>query len=332
MSYTRRFKKTIQVSYSGSVSYPKSEFGGTKHYSGTVSETIYFDVTVDTDPFDGSVKDMKNQVDLLTGSIVATEAAQVASVRDNSRRVGSTIVQGFFKTVQSDISQQVAALKIKTESLLGQLFELQKRLNDKQRQMGVDYGRITSRYSKTFEELNKELENRIYSLDEPVFRFADTTSKVSDGMNSHVGVPLVHAGENARLHSKITAAHAKQEAVNTIERAREFLKTQYRVDNLLRRCLHKGGNQGKISAPYCVMETVETGGHRSSRVFLPPMLEKVQQEALARPVLEAESSPAHILSDQRVKDYFNAELAAYLAATPTDHAKRVAQVTSQLFK
>ena len=80
MSYTRRFSKNITVHYSGSVSYGPSQSGGSKSYSGTVTETVYFDVHVDTDPFDEEVHKMKDHVDLLTGSVVATEAAHVASI------------------------------------------------------------------------------------------------------------------------------------------------------------------------------------------------------------------------------------------------------------
>ena len=131
MSYTRHFSKTITVHYSGSVSYPASQSGGTKSYSGSTKETIHFNVTVDTDPFDESVEHMKDGVDLLTGSVAATEAAQVSSIRENSARIGQTIISGFFKTVKSDISQQITELRTRTDALLVQLNELAKRCNVK---------------------------------------------------------------------------------------------------------------------------------------------------------------------------------------------------------
>ena len=99
MSYTRRFSRNITVHYSGNVSYPPSQHGGTKYYSGSTTETVYFDVTVDTDPFDKEVHEMKGHVDLLTGSVVATEAAHVNSIDEKSRQIGDTIIRGFFKTV-----------------------------------------------------------------------------------------------------------------------------------------------------------------------------------------------------------------------------------------
>ena len=203
MSYTRHFSKTITVHYSGSVSYPASQSGGTKSYSGSTKETIHFNVTVDTDPFDESGEHQKDGVDLLTGSVAATEAAQVSSIRENSARIGQTIISGFFKTVKSDISQQITELRTRTDALLVQLNELAKRCNDKRRQMGVDYQRISSRYSKIFDDLNKELDNRIHSIDEPVFRLTRQTDDIGSGAEKLVAAAAVSAGENARVHAGI---------------------------------------------------------------------------------------------------------------------------------
>ena len=55
MSYSRNYSTTIAVHYSGSVSYPASEHGGSVSYSGTAYETVNVEVRVDTDPFDASV-------------------------------------------------------------------------------------------------------------------------------------------------------------------------------------------------------------------------------------------------------------------------------------
>lgn len=102
MSYTRSFTKTIAVHYSGSVSYPASQSGGTTSYSGTAYETVTVNVNVDTDPFDASVAQCNTGVGMLTGSVVATEAAQVASIGEAAQKVGSTIVKGFQNRTERD--------------------------------------------------------------------------------------------------------------------------------------------------------------------------------------------------------------------------------------
>ena len=88
MSYTRQVRKTIAVHYSGTVSYGPSQNGGTASYSGTAYEDVVVNVEVDTTPFDASTHRCGGQVDLLTGSVAATEAAQVASIKENSRKAG----------------------------------------------------------------------------------------------------------------------------------------------------------------------------------------------------------------------------------------------------
>lgn len=330
MSYSRTFKKTISVHYSGSISYPPSEHGGTKSYSGYVDETILFDVEVDTRPFDKSVDNMKNQVNLLTGSVVATEAAQVASIRESSRKVGKTIVDGFFNTVRFDITSQIASLKIKVDSLLLQLNELAKRCKDKERVMTVDYQMISARYTKIFEELNRELENRIYALDEPVFKMVEKSGEINSELTKHIGVPTVHASENARLHSKISAALTKREAANTIGKAKQFLEVQYRTDRLLDNCLIEGGQKADHLAPYIVMESSTPHRTTDTDVYCSEFLEGVDRNALAA---KAEIKDGNgMMCNEKVADYFNAELAGCFANDASEKGKRVAAMVNKLYR
>jgi len=80
MSYSRRYSR--EVSYSGSVryTYPASQSGGsgTEHYHGTIPVNIT--INVDTRPFDGSVNRFNKSIDVLTGSVVATNAAQCVKI------------------------------------------------------------------------------------------------------------------------------------------------------------------------------------------------------------------------------------------------------------
>lgn len=243
MSYTRHFSRSITVHYSGSVSYPASQSGGTRSYSGSVTETVHFNVTVDTDPFDHSVDTLEHGVDLLTGSVVATEAAQVKSIADNSRKVGQTIISGFFKTVRSDISQQITELSTRIDALLLQLKSFADRCHDKQRQMKEDYNRLSSRYIKIFDDLNHELENRIYAIDQPVFAFQRLADSVGSTPVQAIGTATVTATEQAHLHSILSVSRLKHLAAETIDDGRHFLNIQYDTDNLLTQCLRNGGEE-----------------------------------------------------------------------------------------
>ena len=335
MSYTRRFTKRIAVHYSGTVSYPPSQTGGTRSYSGTEYENVEFIVHVDTDPFDEGVETMKHHVDLLTGSVVATEAAQVATKRETSELIGNTIVKGFFKTVKSDISQQIVELKNNADALLIQLNKQAEQCNDKRRQMGVDYQRLSERYLKIFEDLNKELENRIYSIDEPVFHTSRVAeeSTMQGTVTDMVGTASISAGENARTASKITASFMKKRALEALQKAKAFLDVQYRTDALLSRCLREGGDGKGYLAPYCMLEATTGPGYSTKELFASPLLQGCNKDTLANSLTASASAAPLAEADRKsIADYFNAEVADKLRSSATDdHSRRVADMTSRLF-
>lgn len=335
MSYTRRFSKQIAVRYSGTVSYPASQSGGVKSYSGTAYETVYFNVHVDTDPFDDKVDSMKHHVDLLTSSVVATKTAHVAVKEETSKQVGDTIVKGFYKAVQSDISQQVTELKNNTDALLIQLNKLAAQCNDKRRQMGVDYQRLASRYTKIFEDLNQELENRIYSIDEPIFHTTRLTDKAAlkGTVTDMVGTASIAAGENVRTASKITASVIKRRALDAIRKGKLFLDVQYRTDALLDSCLRQGGEHIQYAAPYCVFEAASDESYSTTNVFTSPLLDDRDKETLTGDInsLKWEKQiPERQCA--AIADYFHAEVATKMRATADDeHKRRVADMTARLF-
>lgn len=335
MSYTRRFSKSIAVHYSGSVRYPASQSGGYVSYSGTSYEQIFINIHVDTDPFDNQVDSMKKRVDLLTGSVVATEAAQVASKKSSSEKVGSTIVKGFFKAVQSDISQQVTELKNNTDALLIQLNKLAAQCNDKKRQMGIDYQRLSARYTKIFDDLNHELENRIYSIDEPVFQVTRHTdeSALKGTDTDMVAVASVSAGENARALSKISASVLKRSALDAIRKGKLFLDVQYRTDALLDKCLRPGGETTCYSAPMCLLQATTGPGYTHTDLFATPLLASQNTELLAQQFNDRNwNKKVSETHRDTIADYFNSEVATKLRSTAdNEHKRRVADLTAKLF-
>ncbi|MDE6562419.1 MAG: hypothetical protein K2K75_13640 [Muribaculaceae bacterium] len=334
MSYTRRFSRSVTIRYSGSVSYPASEHGGSVSYSGSASETVHFDVTVDTDPFDAAVDGMKNGVDLLTGSVVATEAAQLGAIDKASRKIGDTIVAGFFKTVRSDISQQITQLKINAEALLLQLNKLAERCREKQKQMGSDYHRIADRYIKIFTDLNTELENRIYSIDEPVFQATRTLDKIGShtGNEDAAAIVSVTAGENAHVHSILAANLAKRQAVEAIEKGKRFLEVQHATDEVIRKGLLPIGESAPLSTPYCVIETSGEKGSVNREMFISPLLVNIPKDKLNEGI-DSKGWNGNISDEDRrnINDYFNQRIALLHQESDSIHDRRVADLTARLF-
>lgn len=270
MSYSRSITVDIAIPYSGSV----SNKAGTMYYSGTARETVRFNVEVDTRAFDSSVDSCTHHVNALTESVVATEVAQVASIHKNADTVGQTIISGFFKTVRSELSQQMMQLKSSIDATLLHLNQLSKRCLDKRRQMETDYGRVAERYTKIFTELNKELENRVFELDKAVFHIEDecrdcSERSVSSGL---AGDAAVASAENSRLQAILGATLAKRRALDTLRRARTFLERQVATKTLINNSLRDSGEAPSIYVPLCVVCSEGAGGKISAEVYQNPQM------------------------------------------------------------
>ena len=261
MGYRRSFTETISVHYSGSVSYPASQSGGSVSYSGTTYETVHVNIYVDSDPFENSVHNCNSKIAGLNTSVTAMSAAQVAAIRKNAEQIGSTIVKGFFSTVSSEISQQIAELRSSVDATLLRLNELSKQCADKQRQMQSDYTRITTRYMKIFSELDAECKNRIFEIDRPAFIFKQTTdnSAARATGNDLVSTAAVAGGENSALEARIAASNTKRSAMEALSCANNFLAQQRKTESVIADSAIAENNAGMYYTPVCYIETKDEG-------------------------------------------------------------------------
>ena len=264
MSYRRQYQGSIH--YSGTVSYPASEHGGTVSYSGT--EPVYITITVDTDRFDANVGHCNDNVRGLTATVVATEVAQVASIRESSQKVASAIVKGFFDYVGADLSQKMKELASKVESFFVALLGHQESCQTKTAQMETDYNRISKRYAKVFDDLDRETVSRIEAIDKPTFQFADTAQKVIDRKSDTelLGIATISANENLRLETMLSCSHVKQQAGDLLDRANEYLQGTYRLTNSIKGMLADAG-EDVLYLPAMFAESVDASGNLGSRVY-----------------------------------------------------------------
>ena len=63
------------------------------YYEGTAYEDVQVDIKVDTNPFDASVANCNKHVDVLTGSVVATQAAQVESIKQKAKQIHKCLIK-----------------------------------------------------------------------------------------------------------------------------------------------------------------------------------------------------------------------------------------------
>lgn len=265
MSYRRSY--TGYVHYSGTVSYPASENGGSVSYSG--SEPVYITIDVDTNAFDASVGQCNNAVNALTGAVVATEAAQVESKRQASKQIASTIVKGFFDYVGADLSQKIKELSSKCESLFIALMGHKDNCLSKSKQMQDDYNRISKRYSKIFEDLDKETVSRIEVLDKPTFQFAESAQNLVD-RNSNtelLGISTISANENIKLETVLSCSHVKQQASVLLDKANCYLQGTYRLANSVRDMLDDSQAENDILLPVMFVESVKNIENKETRII-----------------------------------------------------------------
>ncbi|MDR1343115.1 MAG: hypothetical protein LBK18_07685 [Prevotellaceae bacterium] len=324
MSYRQSFSKKITVHYSGSVGYPASQHGGRVSYSGTASEDVTVNVDVDTNPFDKSIDGCNRTVNLLTGAVVATEAAQIDAIYSNARKVGATIVDGFFKTIRSEISQQIMELSTKLDATLVHLRELAKRCAGKQQQMEKDYSRISSRYVKIFDDLNGELENRIFELNKPAFVFKRESDNQAIRISGSdlVSTVAVFGAEGGDLQAKISASIIKKRALSAIGKANTFLLKQKQLNATINQSMLKESVAAARYLPVCFIETQNEKSQIGKSMYQADFLSKIQANELAAGFEQQSWGRLSKDSAEKIGQYFHAEVSNCYASADA-HTDRV---------
>lgn len=332
MSYTRSYHQQIAVHYSGSVSFPASQNGGSVSYNGTEYEDVTVNIEVDTTPFDSSVSGCNSSVNFLTGAVVATEAVHVASINENAKKIGTTIVEGFFKTIRSEISQQIVELSKKIDSHLIHLYELAKTCSTKQKQMEADYSRLSTRYIKIFEDLNNELSNRIYELNKPAFMFKkeSETQELRNSKNDLISTVAVFGSEGSGLRTKISASITKKRAFDTINQAYTFLWKQNKVEKTIVQCMHKDNISAKKYVPFCFLETQSEQNKIDKTIFQPEYLPQINHNELNDSFIKQKWTNQSNENKNNIQQYFNIEVSS---AYPSNdqHNSRVKNMIMRVF-
>lgn len=339
MSYSRSYHESIRVSGSVSetFSYPASENGGSETVTVYYEEDVPVNVNieVDTYPFDSSVSDCNTNVNLLTGAVVATEAAQVVSIRKNSRKVADSIITGFFDYIRSEISQQISELTQSIDAQLMHLRELSLSCKSKKVQMENDFNRITERYIKIFGDLNNELSNRIHEMERPAFSFKNESQRTEDRFLSSGGsnVAGIHAMESALLQTRISTSITKRRASNSIDKAGSFIFQQKRLNEKILESSIPENTSATYFSPVCIIEYTQEG-QRTERECISPGKLPVLNSSLSKEKIFDGSDlmkvPGFIIrnTDKQTQLYFNNYLSASYASQDP-HTKRVKALIQQ---
>lgn len=358
MSYTSKYNETIsekvskrlQVSYTsdgnGKLSKIDVQIDNTTHtFSGNGSKNIDIEakipitveIEVDTRPFDASVVDCSGNVGLLTGAVVATEAAQILSINKNSKKVANSIVTGFFSYIKSEISQQISELSQNIDAQLMHVKELAQACVAKKIQMEGDFNRISSRYTKIFDDLNNELSNRIQELDKPTFVFKKETDTQNERTteNDLVNIAAISGGEFGNLQAKISTSIAKKRALDTLIQAKVFLMQQKVVNNTIQKCMLNDSLNAQNFSPICFIETKCEKEEVSKDLFTPTFLNSLNDITKKNEIIERFSDATNSWSDipkeysDSLNLYFSAEINSKCSSAD-DHAIRVKEMIQKI--
>ena len=273
MAYRIRDHQTISGTVSGSFRYPASENGGSETVTLEWVEGVEILVTVDDDPFQQSVADCKNDVDLLTASVVATEAAQVASKAEAAQKISGEVVKGFFGFIQSTLTQQMTKLSMSLGPKLQEILNLSARCRALQEQMEKDYNRIKGRYVRLFEDLDKEFKKRIKNLDTEAFslRLASADPVSDSSRSTLVATQTLGSRETQIAQSQLLTYAVKHSALSIISSASRSIDAGVRLREDISAINEdiKTDEEQTLLVPAVFIEKEGLSGGKETKIYFP---------------------------------------------------------------
>lgn len=343
MSYTRRYKERITLRDTKSVSFSYTGADGnshtvTKNVPVELSEDLYFDINVNTNPFDNSVDTCSAKVGNLKKAVITAEAAEVASKATNSIKLGHTLGSGFVQLITSNIEIQVSEERAKAEALLMALKAQSDDLLKKKATMEGDYNRIKQRYTSIFQDLNKELKNRIHALHKETFGLIKQSTQTLFRNTETVlmATALVGHKENTQLQAALYASSIKQKAQQLIQCAYDYISGTIGLSRQIQTCLtYEHATERKVEmVPVLYCETTDEQSGIMSELYNNELLKSLQvdKQMLKQNI---QSSPftwkqMDAETTERITSYIEKELVVY--KVNDTHEQRVSNMIRSLWK
>ncbi|MDR2094790.1 MAG: hypothetical protein LBP76_04645 [Treponema sp.] len=282
MSYRQQFHDSIEVS--GVVSRSVGPSQNSQTVSISYSQTVPLNITIDviTDPFDNSIDRCNGSLDMLTGAVAGMHSAQCGAIRQTAAEVSQSLINGFFGTIRTELSQQIQALNSAIQADEGLILEQGKAVSSQKNVMETDYNRIGSRYVGIFRDLDDECHKRIYALDKPAFMLSEKVLKKIIG----------EAGLNASAKSLITIQ--EESSAKTMLVISSLARKVHDVLETLRNYITQEKRFSSLTDSFMENEKIE-----EKKTFLMPVI-FVEQDGLERDASEyAEFLPESVPPDKR---------------------------------
>lgn len=232
---------------------------------------------VDTTPMATEIERVSRHVDGTTAAVVTMQSAVIAAEESSAKKVCSNVNRGFFTLVRSQISQKIANKQSRVEALLMQLAQQKRQLISIKSNMEREYGRIAARYLRIFTGVNKELEQRVRQIDQPVFELVNkhmaTSSNRMNALSAWVTTSQV---EGITQSQEILVSKMKHDALIALKQSSEFLSQIGKQRVLMEQVLinNPQGNGNHIcQIPVMIFETInDSVGIPCTEVSMPDKL------------------------------------------------------------
>lgn len=292
----------------------------------------YMNFTVDTKPMAREIESVSQKVQGTTAAVIGMRAAVVQAEAEAADHVCKNVNLGFYALIHSQISQKIARLQSDVDSHLMKLNQHRKQLLAIKSRMERDYGMITSRYTKLFKGINKNLELRVYELDKPTFNFAvkDTSAMTNRTMQLTATVPVTQL-ELLTASQRIIASNMKYRCQQVVSSVNSFLSQMKEQDRLSEQILlpqHATKDTSEIMVPIVISESnYDAYNHTSKNVTINEQSFTPRgREAIRKSVYE---TPMEWTDSEGINDEIKSEFFRCMAQSPTSN--RVKAMAQKLF-
>ena len=250
--------------------------------------------SVDTTPMATEISRVTHQVQNTKAAVVTMQTAVIAAEKRSADKVCSNVNLGFFTLMRSQISQKIANKQSRVEALLMQLGYQKRRLLNIKSNMEREYQRIAARYIKIFTTINKELEQRIRQVDQPVFELVNKHMATSSNrMNAMAAWISTTQAEAIVECQRILMSNMKHNARVALEESRSFLAQIGRQRVLAGQVLltGRGDCNGRATAiPVAICETVsDKEGHARTEIVMSERLSGQQADLIGNAIRSSDS-------------------------------------------
>jgi hypothetical protein len=293
-----------------------------------------FNYTVDTHPMADEISSVSHHVENTTSAVIAMKTAVVMAEEKAANFVCENVNKGFYSLIRSQISQKMSKLKSEIDSHLMQLVQQKKALLGLKDRMENDYNMISRRYIKLFNDLNRNLKQRIFEIDKPTINFAVKESdKIFNRSKQLVStVPLTQL-ESLSDSQAILASNIKYRGLNVIKSIKYFLNemnTQKDITDLILIDDNEHTETKTICIPAIICEcNRDKAGNKNIEIAIPEdELDNVSKSSILNALfanLPQMKWEQRTIFDPRVKEEFRK------CVTASSSSHKVKDMTMKLF-